>query len=619
MPESFSRPDLTSPASLAETTFSLALRGYRPDEVRQVLRDVAAELTRLQARVAELTAAERDRAQSESSRSARAGGTRINELDDDMVRQVLGEEMVKILQTAREAAAEVLERGEHSAAQLIREASTQATAMRHEAEVEAARIRTEAAAQAQADVDRAREQGREMVAEAQAYRDKLMAEASRRRDAAREQIDRLLEGRGRVVEVFERAQRVAREVLEDLGPSTVPEPYVDLRVNDSGPVPVVPASAAAPPFDVAVDEDFADPEIVEPEPVDAEPVVLEPVVAEPEDPEPVVAEPEDVEPAVTESAATEISEPPAEEQAHEPEADTGVESGVESNVESNVVNLFPAQKVEGLFAKLRAEAAAPDPVDPPPPARDLADSDAPEIDAPEIDDPEIDDSVFGQREAAVVPLIVASARKIKRILADEQNEVLGLMRAASRITSVEDLIADADAHTKRYVEAMAGELSGAHLAGAEIASGGLAAGESQAQEMSGQDLAHITKFVADGLIEPLRSRLDRAVLDVGGDVDDSIRRIRAVYREWKTQHIDQHLEDVMRLAYGLGVLAGVPVGTKMCWLIDPQGTPCPDAEDNSLAGEVTAGETYPTGHTYAPAYPGCRCLVLPAAKITESR
>jgi DivIVA domain-containing protein len=443
MPDSFSRPDLTSPTSVAETTFSMALRGYRPDEVRLVLRDVASELTRLQNKVAELTAATQAQPLHDSSRSPRSGAQRINELDDDTVRQILGEEMVKVLQTARDAAAEVVERGEHSAAQLIREASTQATAMRHEAEVEVARLRSEAAAQAQAEVDRAREQGREMVAEAQAYRDKLMAEAGRRRDAAREQIDRLLEGRERMVEVFERAHRVAREVLEDLGPSAAPEPYVDLRVGDSGPVPVVPPSAAAPPFDVAVDEDFAAPEsavIEQGEPEDLEPEDLEPDVPEPE---------------VSGESDSELGAEPAEpveENADQPTADP--------IPDSNVVDLFPARKVEGLFAKLRAETSEPEP-EPTEPATELA---AP-VEQVESPVPQIDDSVFGQREAAVVPLIVASARKAKRILADEQNEVLGLMRAASSITSVEDVIADAHSHTMRYVTAIAAELSGAVSAG----------------------------------------------------------------------------------------------------------------------------------------------------------
>jgi hypothetical protein len=50
----------------------------------------------------------------------------------------------------------------------------------------------------------------------------------------------------------------------------------------------------------------------------------------------------------------------------------------------------------------------------------------------------------------------------------------------------------------------------------------------------------------------------------------------------------------------------------MVWAIDPNEAACADCEDNSLAGPVAAGESFPTGHTSAPAHPGCRCLTLPA-------
>jgi DivIVA domain-containing protein len=573
MSDSFSHPDLTSPTSVAETSFPIALRGYRTEEVRLVLRDVAAEIARLQAQIAELTAARTD---SDGSRRGPDGSLRMGDLDDETVRQVLGEEMVKVLQTAREAAAEIVERGERNAAQLIREASTQAAAMRHEAELDVAKMRADASAQAQAEVDQAREQGREMVAEAQAYRERLMTEITRRRDAARLQIDQLLQGRETMVQVFERAQRVVREVLGDLGGSATTEAFVDLRADDSEPVPVISPSLPTPPQETPILEDEVAPEQVVPEQVAPEQVA----------PEQVVPESVDIEP---------------------------------DEARSNVVDLFPTHGadgsgVEGLFAKLRAETAEAlssamssssatvvEPAAPTETTQPVATS----------WQPSIDDSVFGQREAAVVPLIVAAARRIKRILADEQNEVLGLMRSSTEITSVEDLVADAPAHAMRYVQAMMDELLMAHGAGAAISG-------SSVPELGTADLARITGFVADGLVEPLRSRLDRAVLHGGGDIDDTIRRVRAVYREWKTQHIDQHLEDVMRMSFGLGVLAGVPTGAKMCWKVDPRGRHCPDAEDNSLAGAVAAGDPYPTGHTFAPAYAGCRCLVLPAAEITES-
>jgi hypothetical protein len=50
----------------------------------------------------------------------------------------------------------------------------------------------------------------------------------------------------------------------------------------------------------------------------------------------------------------------------------------------------------------------------------------------------------------------------------------------------------------------------------------------------------------------------------------------------------------------------------MTWTIDPSEAACADCEDNSLAGAIPAGEPFPTGHTSAPAHPGCRCLTLAA-------
>jgi hypothetical protein len=47
-------------------------------------------------------------------------------------------------------------------------------------------------------------------------------------------------------------------------------------------------------------------------------------------------------------------------------------------------------------------------------------------------------------------------------------------------------------------------------------------------------------------------------------------------------------------------------------VVDRAGEPCPDAEDNALAGVVPAGEPFPTGVCQPPAHPGCRCMVLPA-------
>ena len=87
-----------------------------------------------------------------------------------------------------------------------------------------------------------------------------------------------------------------------------------------------------------------------------------------------------------------------------------------------------------------------------------------------------------------------------------------------------------------------------------------------------------------------------------------------MYREWKTQHIDHQLDDAFRFAHGGGLTIGLKPGTTIRWMIDPAEPTCADCEDNSLAGEVAAGDEFPTGHTAAPAHPGCRCLTVPTGQ-----
>ena len=116
------------------------------------------------------------------------------------------------------------------------------------------------------------------------------------------------------------------------------------------------------------------------------------------------------------------------------------------------------------------------------------------------------------------------------------------------------------------------------------------------------------------VIVPLRERLERAVADADGDNGELADTVRAVYREWKTQRIDEHLDDVARMAFGRGALVALTPGTPVCWTVDPNGPACPDAEDNALAGVIGAGQPFPTDHTCAPAHEGCRCMLQHAPR-----
>ena len=232
MAASLSRPDPTSPASVAEAGFSTSRRGYQPDEVRAFLTAVASEMGRLK---------ERERQLDAELRAEKALAPEPVELDDVTVTNLLGEETLRVLQTARESANQIKVRAEENAARVMREAHDEANRLRQEAEVEAARQRHDAQSDAEAEVAIAKQQGREMVTEARAYRERVLADLERRTRVARQHIDELSNGRDRLLQVFERARLVAVDITTELQRVDGPDEYVSFAPT-TGPVPLmVPA------------------------------------------------------------------------------------------------------------------------------------------------------------------------------------------------------------------------------------------------------------------------------------------------------------------------------------------------------------------------------------------
>ncbi|MGH9066977.1 MAG: hypothetical protein ACRD0J_05755, partial [Acidimicrobiales bacterium] len=109
----------------------------------------------------------------------------------------------------------------------------------------------------------------------------------------------------------------------------------------------------------------------------------------------------------------------------------------------------------------------------------------------------------------------------------------------------------------------------------------------------------------------LGRRLEQVLTTGGGDAGELVDGVGVVYREWKSQRVERVAWDHVVAAFAEGVLAASAKGTAMSWIVDDDG-PCPDCDDNALAGPLPAGEAYPTGQAHPPAHPGCRCLLAPA-------
>lgn len=648
---SFSRPDPSSPSSVASASFPTSRKGFEQADVREFLRMVAAELARLQ---------ERERfLERELRTSQRSTSPSSIALDEELVTKMLGEEAARILQTAREAATQIKIRAEEGTSRLLREATDEAQRVREEAEIEAARRRQDATADAESELEMAKQQGRDMVNEARAYRERVLNELARRREIARQQIEQLVHGRDRLLQAFERSRLVAVDVMAELTPLGEPTEYVDLSPT-TGPVPLMvpnmPRPGTEPDATAELDQGSDDVttmlvrtetvetiEVIETddgvevvETIDTvETVVLELVDDGPsgeasgdEGPDAVVL---DISPAEHHDHVDDPDREPAPVVALFDADDDPDDLPAGAEVGDDTVALRTS--ADDLFARLRAaraqsvvdranEAAdaatgadaevthAPEPPAHEAPAPASEDSvfhatpDAPAVDVV------VDDTPFARRDEALTPLIVAAARKLKRVLADEQNDVLHALRGKEPVRAIEAMVSTPAAQNDRYVASISAELSAAAVAGAVSMGMRAAAAQREVKKVHATDTA--AALLATELIEPLRARLERCIADADGDNSEMASLVRLVYREWKSQRIDEHLDDVARTAFGRGALAGVAPGTSICWAVDPNGPQCPDAEDNALAGVVAAGDAFPTDHTCAPAHSGCRCMIVVA-------
>jgi hypothetical protein len=589
---------------------------------------VSAEISRQQERITFL--------ERELLNSQQVGTAPQVELNEETITELLGEETARIVQAAREAAGKIKVRSEETATRLVREATDEAARVREDAELEAARVRQDAASDAEAEILMAKQQGRDMVNEARAYRERVLADVARRRELAREQIEDLMHGRDRIVQVFDRARIATEDVLRELDDvAEEPSEFVNLAPT-TGPIPIIvqadeieareamrPAVSSAPafvPYDQ--DEDIA---------VMTEEVVIDRTARIEE----VVA----------------IEEKVVEEQT--PIAPV-VELVVEAPV-SNVVPLFARQETTVVVADLDEdldEDDEDDVNDPPlviveqkakavvPPADDIfaklrrsgAESVAKEVATTQLKkvepkkkpvekkiEPAAEESVeapveevavattFELRDEELAPVIAAMSRKLKRALADEQNEVLDILRGKLPVKTLDAIVGPKTDHSARILEALEASLKAAALAGAKSLS---KASDKDLQKMVASQMAAINEFVIATVVAPLRERLSRSISQAAGDNAELTSLVRLVYREWKNQHVDTQIDNIAQTSFGRGAFAALTPGVKVCWKVDPNGPACADAEDNSLAGFVNAGEAFPTGHTHAPAHAGCRCALV---------
>jgi len=632
---SFSRPDPSSPAAVGSAQFTVTRRGFDTEEVRDFLRSVSAELGRLQ---------ERERfLESELRAMQTRGMSGPGVLDEETVTALLGEETARVLTVAREAAAQMRVRAAEAAERLVREANSDAIRVREDADIETSRRRSDAASDVEAELELAKQQGREMVNEAREYREKVLSELARRRELARQQIEQLIHSRDRLVNAFDRARLAANDVVGDLAEfddlsnevahaTGITKPVSENSngfVDHTQDPEAIPQKTAGTQVTDVVEEEMleelvADDEIIEEVIIDE--VVETTITSIHEEQVGMSDHPSTDVPAVErlaevvqlfgkkrrEATITPVVAPTT---TPEPEPNAKVEAPKIAEVKpqtSNTSAKTPAKKsVDDLFANLRKTSTA-----------EVARTAKPKTSSPETTEPKavvpkakavvpkVDGLVFERRDEVLAPIMVALTSKMKRVLADEENSMLTYLQGKKAAVALEKVLPEPSTHVQGFVDAVAEDVMSAAMGGAKSLSSSLKA-DLRRKVTSSAVMQVMSKNIDDVLVRPLRDRIQRCVEQSDGDREEMSKLIRSVYREWKMQRVEQHIGDIARLAFSRGAYLVLDQGTSVCWMVDPNGPPCADAEDNSLAGATALGSEFPTGHMHPTAHTGCRCLVTP--------
>ncbi|MEK7295482.1 MAG: DivIVA domain-containing protein [Actinomycetota bacterium] len=639
----FSRPDPSSPAAVGAAQFTVGRRGYEQEEVRDFLRMVSAELARLQ---------ERERFLDSELRALQTRGMSApGVLDEETVTTLLGAETARVLTVAREAAQQMRARAAESAERLVRDASSDAARVREEAEIEASRRRSEVAVDVEAEVELAKQQGREMVNEAREYREKVLTEMARRRESAREQIEQIIHGRDHLLSVFERASSVAHGVVEELKEFD--------EISDEIAKVSSTANSASAPFDyekdpealpnaaesaAAIIETGADSETIT-EVLENVPVVD---AVDPDASEPVTPKSE-----ITQHDSSSMAEHPSSESADtgriaqvvqlfgkskknkSPEPEPTAVVVPENDSPKSPVTPASKKSVDDLFAKLRATSTSAvadetrESTRSTPPKRlevvksQPADKTSTKSKSAKVDKssgkrprpkavvPKVDESLFVRRTEALDPLIITMTRKAKRVLADEENSILTYLEGKKAVVALERVLPESSIQTQQYVEALTEDILSAAMSGAKSLSSSMKA-DLRKKISNASVMQVLAKSIDDNIVRPLRDRIQRCVVQSDGNRDEMSSLVRSAYREWKIQRIDTQIPDLACLAYSRGAYLVLDSGTPVCWMVDPNGPACADAEDNALAGATPLGTEFPTGNLHPTAHAGCRCLVTPS-------
>ncbi|MFN2611609.1 MAG: DivIVA domain-containing protein [Actinomycetota bacterium] len=600
------------PEDIEQRDFMVSLRGYDRDEVDAFKREVTEEIRSLKQALEQKPAETSGPARSEAPAPAPA-------VDRSAALQHVGEQTSKILLAAEQAAEQIRVEAEAAAEKLSDETARTTSELKERTKREVAEL----VADARRAADAIEQQGQ--AAKAAAEEDlKRVQEARRALTTQLEDVRRRLdETMVRLQASFEPQQSASSTPTSPLTKTpnkstqqarlrTVPqpprpepqikkEPEPETKVVTPEPGPELAAGktevpSAAPGQPVA--EKVAEAEVV----LELPEVVLEPeVILEPE----VVLEPEGA--TKPETVVDEPETAKADEHApNDSRAETATQAETEAEPQPEAAQTSGAPALQRLLQDIKREreegkkevenalaqvTALPTPeVETAPAQLDLIDTHDP----------------FAVRASALGESPDTAARRMKRLLQEDHNDLLDRLRTHRGKGKVEDNLVSEDDHYKRFSGGLGEILQSAFVGGRSHAGG----------DGEGSAARAVESLIKRQLVLPLRTDLTK-VIESGLEAQDTAtaiaERASDVYRVWKGIRTEMLGEGLVYAAYHQGLLEAwnSKGAAQKRWILATDEAECPrdTCKANAEAGSLSVKATFPSGHLAPPAHGGCTCTL----------
>ncbi|HVE76993.1 MAG TPA: DivIVA domain-containing protein [Actinomycetota bacterium] len=199
-----------------------------------------------------------------------------------------------------------------------------------------------------------------------------------------------------------------------------------------------------------------------------------------------------------------------------------------------------------------------------------------------------------------------TSRRIKRLLQEDQNELLDLLRTKRGRGTAEENMPPQEEQFGRFRRALVESLGSAFEAGWASAGG----------EGDADPSGAIEGLVRKQLLTPLRTEVQKAVesgLEAGDTSSSIAERAGDIYRVWKGVRTGLLGAGMTYSAFHQGMVAawkGRGVKQKH-WVLSEDEMDCPRdvCKTNEDAGPVAIEDAFASGHIAPPAHGGCTCTI----------